>query len=62
MPPRTTTAQPPERLVEPDLAAQRVIPLRHPGRWIATVVVLVVSPFQLADDRGLWRHGVVSLK
>ncbi|MGX7677898.1 amino acid ABC transporter permease [Jatrophihabitans sp. DSM 45814] len=24
------------------LSAQRVIPLRHPGRWIATVVVLVV--------------------
>ena len=22
----------------------------------------VLSPFQLADDRGLWRHGVVSLK
>jgi len=21
-----------------------------------------LSPFQLADDRGLWRHGVVSLK
>jgi len=21
-----------------------------------------MSPFQLADDRGLWRHGVVSLK
>jgi polar amino acid transport system permease protein len=26
----------------PDLTAQRVIPLRRPGRWIATVIVLVV--------------------
>lgn len=33
---------PPSRTDEPDLTAQRVIPLRHPGRWIATVVVLVV--------------------
>jgi polar amino acid transport system permease protein len=32
----------PEQPIEPDLAGQRVIPLRHPGRWIASVVVLVV--------------------
>ncbi|WP_312030208.1 amino acid ABC transporter permease [Actinomycetospora sp. TBRC 11914] len=32
----------PERPAEPDLTAQRVVPLRHPGRWIATVVVLVL--------------------
>jgi polar amino acid transport system permease protein len=25
------------------LSAQRVIPLRHPGRWIATAVVLVLA-------------------
>ncbi len=64
MPPPTTTAQPPERLVEPDLAAQRVIPLRHPGRWIATVVVLVVlaqvvhglvtNPFYQWDRFAYW--------
>jgi polar amino acid transport system permease protein len=27
----------------PELSAQRVIPLRHPGRWIATIAVLVVA-------------------
>lgn len=27
----------------PDLGAQRVLPLRHPGRWIATVVVVVLA-------------------
>ena len=64
MPPPTTTAQPPERLVEPDLAAQRVIPLRHPGRWIATAVVLVVlaqfvhglvtNPFYQWDRFAYW--------
>jgi len=41
---QTETA--PERQVDgaavPPLAAQRVIPLRRPGRWLATVVVLVV--------------------
>ncbi|WP_194897691.1 amino acid ABC transporter permease [Catenulispora pinisilvae] len=26
-----------------DLATQRVIPLRHPGRWIATAVVVVLA-------------------
>jgi polar amino acid transport system permease protein len=37
----------PQRLPQPQpqrpLSAQRVIPLRHPGRWIATVVVLVLA-------------------
>jgi polar amino acid transport system permease protein len=27
----------------PELTSQRVIPLRHPGRWIATVAVLIVA-------------------
>jgi len=27
----------------PELSSQRVIPLRHPGRWIATIAVLVVA-------------------
>ena len=27
----------------PELSAQRVIPLRHPGRWIATIAVLIVA-------------------
>ena len=26
-----------------DLTDQRVIPLRHPGRWIATIAVLVLA-------------------
>jgi polar amino acid transport system permease protein len=44
--------------------AQRVIPLRHPGRWVATVVVLVVlaqvahglvtNPFYQWDRFGYW--------
>ena len=45
-PPASSTGQAvavqPDRPVEPDLAPQRVIPLRHPGRWIATVVVLAL--------------------
>jgi len=59
-----STAQQPERLVERDLAAQRVIPLRHPGRWIATLVVLVVlaqavhglvtNPFYQWDRFAYW--------
>lgn len=36
--PSGTTTLPPPR----PLSAQRVIPLRHPGRWVATAVVLVV--------------------
>ncbi|MFC4949201.1 amino acid ABC transporter permease [Pseudonocardia sp. GCM10023141] len=49
---------------EPDLTAARVIPLRHPGRWIATVVVLVVlaqivhglitNPFYQWDRFAYW--------
>ncbi|GAA2047367.1 amino acid ABC transporter permease [Catenulispora yoronensis] len=27
----------------PDLSAQRVLPLRHPGRWLATAVVVVLA-------------------
>ena len=58
------TAEQPGRLAEPDLAAQRVIPLRHPGRWIATLVVLVVlaqvvhglvtNPFYQWDRFAYW--------
>ncbi|MFC1434567.1 amino acid ABC transporter permease [Streptacidiphilus sp. N1-3] len=46
------------------LAAQRVIPLRHPGRWIATLVALVLAaqfahglvsnPFYQWDRFGYW--------
>jgi len=46
------------------LARQRVVPLRHPGRWIATVVVLVVvaqiahglvtNPFYQWDRFAYW--------
>ena len=63
-PTTASTAQPPERLIEPDLAAQRVIPLRHPGRWIATLAVLVVlaqvvhglmtNPFYQWDRFAYW--------
>jgi polar amino acid transport system permease protein len=65
-PPSSTSAiaAPPERPTEPDLTAQRVIPLRHPGRWIATVVVLVVlaqfvhglatNPFYQWDRFAYW--------
>ena len=45
MPPTAhTDVSTPEAATAPvtGLAARRVIPLRHPGRWIATVVVLVV--------------------
>ncbi|SOD74858.1 polar amino acid transport system permease protein [Jatrophihabitans sp. GAS493] len=38
VPPPSSTQESPPR----PLAAQRVIPLRHPFRWIATIVVLVV--------------------
>jgi polar amino acid transport system permease protein len=48
----------------PQLAAQRVIPLRRPGRWIAIVIVLVVTlqivhgvvtnPFYQWDRFGYW--------
>ncbi|MEJ2866878.1 amino acid ABC transporter permease [Actinomycetospora sp. OC33-EN08] len=39
----TVTPDPPDApAAGPDLTAQRVIPLRRPGRWIVTVVVLVV--------------------
>jgi polar amino acid transport system permease protein len=49
---------------ERPLSGQRVIPLRHPGRWIATVVVLVVlaqaihglvtNPFYQWDRFAYW--------
>jgi polar amino acid transport system permease protein len=65
VPPSTrATELPSGQLPESDLAAQRVIPLRHPGRWIATVVVLVVlaqvahglvtNPFYQWDRFGYW--------
>jgi polar amino acid transport system permease protein len=48
----------------PDLAAQRVLPLRHPLRWVAIAVVLVVlaqvihglvtNPFYQWDRFGYW--------
>ena len=54
----------PEHPPEPDLTAGRVIPLRHPGRWIATVVVLVLlaqfvhglvtNPFYQWDRFAYW--------
>lgn len=56
-----TTTPPPD---PPPLTAQRVIPLRHPRRWIATVVVLVVlaqvthglvtNPFYQWDRFAYW--------
>jgi polar amino acid transport system permease protein len=64
--PPTPTTKPTveERTAEPDLTAQRVIPLRHPGRWIATLVVLVVlaqvvhglatNPFYQWDRFAYW--------
>jgi polar amino acid transport system permease protein len=54
----TSGAAPPPAAVPPPaagarpLSAQRVIPLRHPGRWIATAVVLVLAA-QIA-------HGLVT--
>jgi polar amino acid transport system permease protein len=68
VPPPTPTTEPtaerPGRLAEPDLAALRVIPLRHPGRWIATIAVLVVlaqfvhglvtNPFYQWDRFAYW--------
>ncbi|MFF8175752.1 amino acid ABC transporter permease [Streptomyces chartreusis] len=55
-PPTDTTSRP--------LAAQRVLPLRRPGRWIATAVVLVLAtqfvhglvtnPFYQWDRFGYW--------
>jgi polar amino acid transport system permease protein len=54
----------PEQIPHTDPGAQRVIPLRHPGRWIATAVVLVVlaqvghglvtNPFYQWDRFGYW--------
>ena len=48
----------------PELTGQRVIPLRHPGRWIATVIVVVLAaqfvhglatnPFYQWDRFGYW--------
>jgi len=38
----TVTVDPPPAVRDRPLSSQRVIPLRHPGRWIVTVVVLVV--------------------
>ena len=50
------------------LAAQRVVPLRHPGRWIVSVVALVIvaqlvhgfatNPFYDWERFGYWlfRH------
>ncbi|TCK22115.1 amino acid ABC transporter permease [Pseudonocardia endophytica] len=64
-PPLSTTGEAlTARPAGPDLTAQRVIPLRHPGRWIATVVVLVVlaqvvhgmvtNPFYQWDRFAYW--------
>ena len=51
-------------LPQRSLSAQRIIPLRHPGRWIATFVVLVLvamfihgvatNPFYMWDRFGYW--------
>jgi polar amino acid transport system permease protein len=61
-----TEAPPPARpdVTPENLAAQRVVPLRRPGRWIATAVVLVVAaqfvhglatnPFYQWDRFGYW--------
>ena len=45
----TSTAAPPADASLDDIAARRVQPLRRPGRWIATAVVLVVLA-QVAHD------------
>ena len=58
--PTTAPAAQPQR----PLSSQRIIPLRHPGRWIVTVVVLVLAaqfvhglasnPFYQWDRFGYW--------
>ncbi|MDT7707986.1 MAG: polar amino acid transport system permease protein [Pseudonocardiales bacterium] len=60
----TTVSRPPTATRGAPLTAQRVIPLRHPRRWIATVVVLVVlaqvthglvtNPFYQWDRFAYW--------
>jgi polar amino acid transport system permease protein len=60
----TTVSRPPTTTRGAPLTAQRVIPLRHPRRWIATVVVLVVlaqvthglvtNPFYQWDRFAYW--------
>ena len=55
---------PPGVPAAPELTGQRVIPLRHPGRWIATVIVFVLAaqfvhglatnPFYQWDRFGYW--------
>jgi polar amino acid transport system permease protein len=57
-------APPPADTPSKELAAQRVLPLRRPGRWIATAVVLVLAaqfvhglvsnPFYQWDRFGYW--------
>jgi polar amino acid transport system permease protein len=57
-------APPPADTPSKDLTAQRVQPLRHPGRWIASVVALVLAaqfvhglvsnPFYQWDRFGYW--------
>ncbi|MEU6142022.1 amino acid ABC transporter permease [Streptomyces sp. NPDC047081] len=59
-----TEAPPPTDVPSKPLAAQRVLPLRRPGRWIATAVVLVLAaqfvhglatnPFYQWDRFGYW--------
>ncbi|MEV7284771.1 amino acid ABC transporter permease [Streptomyces sp. NPDC093252] len=58
------SAEPPADPPSPPLTAQRVQPLRHPGRWIATAIVLVLAaqfinglatnPFYQWDRFGYW--------
>ncbi len=60
----TTVSRPPTTPRDAPPTAQRVIPLRHPRRWIATVVVLVVlaqvthglvtNPFYQWDRFAYW--------
>lgn len=65
--PSVSTVEPPSptpTLDSADLAAQRVVPLRHPLRWVATAVVLVVlaqvihglvtNPFYQWDRFAYW--------
>ncbi|MDN3025579.1 amino acid ABC transporter permease [Streptomyces sp. S.PB5] len=59
-----TEAPPPSDSPSKQLTAQRVVPLRRPGRWIATAVVLVLAaqfvhglvsnPFYQWDRFGYW--------
>jgi len=65
-PPAHTDVPAPDAAAVPltGLASRRVIPLRHPGRWVATVVVLVVlaqvvhglmtNPFYQWDRFAYW--------